>query len=541
MCAMNPRLLRPLASGFNPKSIAGLSGWWDASDSSTITLNSTTVSEWRDKSGAGVALTQGTAAAQPTYQAAYVNGKNALAFDGGDVLSAATSVTLGDNTVITVVREDAAAGFSGVFSYYPPSGNDNGNANAWLIETRDNTAFLRLQSENYTVDYSGAGTLPLSVITIRRQIAAGDRQTLRTNGVTRGTSASASEGTAAGVLLGGRFQSGAISVQYRSQMTLCEVLSWDRALTLEEYQKIEGYLAWKWGLQAQLPSNHPYAYSFPGFGSQARPDNGDALAWESAVYSNSGSVSVGTLAAVNTFCNAIDAASIRDRFYRLNLFCGDSDASLVAVRVPLYRGTSLGGTQYGNALDTNNNFVQGDYSESVGLTGNATSKYLDTGFSADILPDMAHIGFYKPNTNAPPASDRPIGAYSVISDPDGILGFRSNNSGDFTPEVRGVGAVAQIATTSGGLLVVDRDAETSLTTYDDGTSAATHASDATGDPMPGLNIYVFNQNLDGSPIGTGYYDETIAGYTIGASMSAAQHTAFAAAMTAFQSSLGRTP
>jgi hypothetical protein len=37
---MNPRLLRPLATGFNPKSIANLYTWWDFSDTSTLAQNS---------------------------------------------------------------------------------------------------------------------------------------------------------------------------------------------------------------------------------------------------------------------------------------------------------------------------------------------------------------------------------------------------------------------------------------------------------------------------------------------------------------------
>lgn len=73
--AMNSRLLRPTASGFNPKSIAGLAGWWDANDASTITLNGGNVSQWNDKSGAGRNVSQGTALNQPEYLASSLNGK----------------------------------------------------------------------------------------------------------------------------------------------------------------------------------------------------------------------------------------------------------------------------------------------------------------------------------------------------------------------------------------------------------------------------------------------------------------------------------
>jgi len=109
----------------------------------------------------------------------------------------------------------------------------------------------------------------------------------------------------------------------------------------------------------------------------------EAAAWRSAVVANGGSVSASTLKAVGKFCADIDKAGLRDRFYRLNLFCG---SNLNAVLVPLYRGPSRTGTQYGNTTDTNNGpFVSGDYSESSGLKGNASSKYLETGVAMTFL------------------------------------------------------------------------------------------------------------------------------------------------------------
>jgi len=86
MCAMSPRLLRPLASGFSPKKIAGLELWLDGSDSSTITLNATTVSEWRDKSGKNNTFTQATALSQPTFTASARNGRSGINLPAGKTL-----------------------------------------------------------------------------------------------------------------------------------------------------------------------------------------------------------------------------------------------------------------------------------------------------------------------------------------------------------------------------------------------------------------------------------------------------------------------
>lgn len=110
----------------------------------------------------------------------------------------------------------------------------------------------------------------------------------------------------------------------------------------------------------------------------------EAIDWHNRVITNGGRVSKSTLKAVSDFCNRIDAGGIRGKFSRLNLICGDD---LIAARVPLYRGLSFTGTQYGNTIDTNVNFVSGDYTErgnSGGLNaGSGGTKYLDTG----VLPN----------------------------------------------------------------------------------------------------------------------------------------------------------
>jgi hypothetical protein len=82
---MNPRLLRPTASGFNPKTIPGLEIWVDASVASSVTLNSGNVSQINDLSGNSRHFAQGTAANQPAY---LINGRN-----GRNVLDYGTNAT----------------------------------------------------------------------------------------------------------------------------------------------------------------------------------------------------------------------------------------------------------------------------------------------------------------------------------------------------------------------------------------------------------------------------------------------------------------
>lgn len=79
--SMSPRLLRPRATGFNPKNISGIVAWFDADDVSTFTLTGSDVSEWRDKSGNGYAVSQPTGNNQPA-RTGTVRGRACIDFDG---------------------------------------------------------------------------------------------------------------------------------------------------------------------------------------------------------------------------------------------------------------------------------------------------------------------------------------------------------------------------------------------------------------------------------------------------------------------------
>ena len=45
--------------------------------------------------------------------------------------------------------------------------------------------------------------------------------------------------------------------------SISEILVFNTNHTTLERQRIEGYLAWKWSLQSQLPSDHPYKSAAP--------------------------------------------------------------------------------------------------------------------------------------------------------------------------------------------------------------------------------------------------------------------------------------
>ena len=110
--SMSPRLMRPRATGFSPKSISGLSAWYDASNAASITLNGSTVSQWSDLSGNGRHQVQGSASLQPNYNATGLNGKGTITTTGTQWTQASAFATssAGSYTAFFVVKFDSIAG-----------------------------------------------------------------------------------------------------------------------------------------------------------------------------------------------------------------------------------------------------------------------------------------------------------------------------------------------------------------------------------------------------------------------------------------------
>jgi hypothetical protein len=255
---MSPRLLRPRATGFNPKSIAGLQLWLDGSDSSTMTMNGTTVSEWRSKSGS-IALTQSTASEQPTLSASYYLGRSALTFDGGDVMyAAAASLAVAPSTSFLVVDEASAVNFGGMLVGSPSSGDDfaaggsrfltavhDGVSNAFVRRAVDPNASSSnaLIADSPNIGGTAFGKKLFSVVSLSSTAF------MRSNGVAGSTDAAhTASGSSVGTLVGGRFLSGVVSASFRFNGKICEVLHYSSALTSLQVSDVEKWLAGRWGI-----------------------------------------------------------------------------------------------------------------------------------------------------------------------------------------------------------------------------------------------------------------------------------------------------
>jgi hypothetical protein len=274
---------------------ANLALWLDADDADTITLNGSTVAQWSDKSGGGRHVTMPTAANQPTYAATGLNGRPALLFetnakflarpDGNPTLGTTdlSAIDAGDTFAVFAVGDggdgnsqyQAAGGRAGVMV-----GKGGGIANAGTfvlgLATHDgsNNALDPPRWFGQFNGYAGTGVQnnpnwnagTLSTPAVVGVVWDGTTVTGTLDGTTWANAGPI--GTAANQ--NSAFRIGGMGTSVAGNSTTgggnskaSEVVICDAALTAADRQKLEGYLAWKWGLEANLPADHPYKTNPP--------------------------------------------------------------------------------------------------------------------------------------------------------------------------------------------------------------------------------------------------------------------------------------
>lgn len=249
---------------FQPNYISGNTLWLDAQDTAATVGNP--VTQWTDKSGSGFNATQASANA-PTIGS--YNGYRTVTFNGtSQRLVSNNTVPTQTHTLIAVHRPAVingnAQGNTSLFRYQP-SGSYivfpymNGTTPRGYISIYDGV----------TTDYANSLLVENSVTTAFNIIIAvisSASQIIYKNGTQQSSAtASLSSGTSPTLVIG-YYQ---LNNNEYYQGDLGEMIVYNRNLTRAEQQQVEGYLAWKWGLQASLPSDHPYLRQNVFFFSQS--------------------------------------------------------------------------------------------------------------------------------------------------------------------------------------------------------------------------------------------------------------------------------
>ena len=237
--------INPLSRYFRPTDISTCSLWLDAADASTITGTSP-VTLWSDKSGNGY-----NATAFGTASVSYTAASNAIYFPGSAGLQ--TSLSTPTNRV-----------GSGFFVIYQMNNTGTNNSGVFQGCTTayggrqfrcDSGRSVSTIKENFSVIYSG-GPMSYNTLTLVGYVDDG-------NNIIHSINGTLYAGTSSTVFVSGTNVS--LGYSYNTEYmigNINEVVLFSNTLTTPQRQQVEGYLAWKWGLQGSLPSTHPF-YKIP--------------------------------------------------------------------------------------------------------------------------------------------------------------------------------------------------------------------------------------------------------------------------------------
>jgi hypothetical protein len=243
--AMNPRLLVPRATGFNPRSIAGLEAWYDASVASSLTLASGAVSQWNDLSGGNYHLTQTVANDRPTFQTtSNVNLRPGVQFNGTNSSLRGTSVPgagSGTYSLLFVINSGSAASNQFFFEQGVDSGGRLGVTGELGIRTGNGNRFYT--GSSFSTTPRSAALAVIQPGTTHASVNIFENGSPATQ--TSVTSATFTLGSS--LSMGGRHSS-LETVTNAAAFTISEYIYYRRALPTAERQRIESYLRSKWGL-----------------------------------------------------------------------------------------------------------------------------------------------------------------------------------------------------------------------------------------------------------------------------------------------------
>jgi hypothetical protein len=235
------RLAPALTTRFTPLSVDACLLWLDAADQSTLTITGSNVTRWVDKSGRGY-----TMSLQPSGCAFPIVGSN---------LNGLT--TVGINTSSTGIKQATVIdGFKNAF---------------WVRKERGgNQGYMFYFGADGTYDFHTGDSLQFAHGGFSPQgVRDASLSMFTSNGVTTGTLStttmpsggltnlvSISNATGSTKLQGLSYDRG--NTTRSATCDWGELILYSTALSTFDVKRVEGYLAWKWGVASYLPTTHPF-------------------------------------------------------------------------------------------------------------------------------------------------------------------------------------------------------------------------------------------------------------------------------------------
>ena len=244
-------------TAFSPRQIGGCALWFDATDSSTITLSSGSLTQWNDKSGNGRNLT--AVFANATVSSAYQNGLNVFNFSGNALYRTAADTAVYPQDVYIIIALKSTTAHVDVLGV---GATNTGNFNS--LTFGEYTASRWHNGSDYynrTPNcISPTNETSTSFLLIQWSIANGN-YLIRRNGTQLVQTATYSWTLPSGSI----FQIG-----YRHPDNngvnfsgyIGEIIVFNNQIGTTDRQNVESYLTQKWGLVSSLPAGHLNA-TFP--------------------------------------------------------------------------------------------------------------------------------------------------------------------------------------------------------------------------------------------------------------------------------------
>jgi hypothetical protein len=244
------RFWRTFNRYINPLDPATCVCWLDAADASTIVLSGSSVTQWTDKSGYAYHATpqlSGTSVA-PTYA------NNGVVFAGTSVLNTPLPNSFLTQMTYFIVG-DCPSGSQLFIAGKSPNNSTN---RVWFISVTSGS-LQRTEGYGGTIVNTGAAITPNVRFLYNGTLVSAGTSSMFLNGTLTNTKTGTLTYNGIGTTaIGGYIDDSNPNGAARMTGRINEILIYSSALSFSQMQRIEGYLAWKWGLTTLLPTTHPF-------------------------------------------------------------------------------------------------------------------------------------------------------------------------------------------------------------------------------------------------------------------------------------------